>query len=135
MANANMTSVNGNSATFRMEFMVELSAAGAVGTVYGDGVTVVKNGTGLYDVTIVNPGCLELVKNLHCGASLIDTAVGTVKDVGIKTRPAKSTTTGNFTLTFRTVDAAGADVDEAASALAVSVSFVIQTARMSNPLD
>lgn len=135
MANANMTSVFGNSARFQMEGLVVLSAAGAVSSYNGDGVSVVKNGTGLYDITVTNPAQLELVKVLHCNASLIDAAIGTVKDVGVKTIVAKNATSGSFTMTIRTVDAAGADVDEATDALTVSFSFVIQTARMSNPLD
>jgi hypothetical protein len=135
MANANMTSMFGNSARFCMEGQVDLSAAGAVTAYRGDGVTVAKNGTGLYDVTIDNPAELRLVKVLDCGSDLVDTAVGTVKDVGIKSTPSQSSTTGKFAMTLRTVDAAGADVDEAASTLTVSFRFVIQTARMTNPLD
>lgn len=135
MANANKTTIYGNSARFEMEGQVDLSAAGAVSDYRGDGVTVAKNGTGLYDITVDNPAELELVEVLDCGASLVDTAVGTVKDVGVKTAPAKNSTSGSFTMTIRTVDALGADVDEAASALTVSFRFVIRTARMTNPLD
>lgn len=135
MANANHATVYGNSARYEMEGQVDLSAAGAVSAYRGDGVTVVKNGTGLYDITFLNPAQMQLVKVLHCTASLVDTAIGTVKDVGVKTPPALSATTGNFTMTVRTVNAAGADVDEATDALTVSFGFVIQTARMTNPLD
>src|SRR5512139_1017637 len=135
MSNTNKTTMYGNSARFEMEGQVDLSAAGAVSAYRGDGVTVAKNGTGLYDITVSNPSQLELVKVLHCDASLVDTAVGTVKDVGVKTTVAKNSTTGSFTMTVRTVDATGADVDEATNGLTVSFSFVIQTARMTNPLD
>jgi hypothetical protein len=135
MSNTNKTSMYGNSARFEMEGTFALSAAGAVGAVTGDGVSVVKNGTGLYDITVTNPSGLELVKVMAAGADLIDTAVGTVKDVGVKTPPAKSATTGNFTMTVRTVNAAGADVDEATDACTIGFRFVIQCARMSNPLD
>ena len=135
MANANMTTIFGNSARFQMEGSVVLSAAGAVTSYTGDGVTVVKNGTGLYDITVTNPSQLELVKMLSCGAFLVDTATGTVKDVAVKTQVAKNATTGSFTMTIRTVDAAGADVDEATNGLNVCFNFVIQTARMTNPLD
>ena len=135
MANANSQTVYGNSARFVMEGLMVLSSAGAVSSYTGDGVTVVKNGTGLYDITVTNPAQLELVKVLFAGASLVDTAIGTVKDVGVKTTVAKNATTGSFTMTVRTVDAAGADVDEATNGLTVCFSFVIQTARMTNPLD
>jgi hypothetical protein len=135
MSNTNKTSMYGNSARFEMEGQVDLSAAGAVSASRGDGVTVVKNGTGLYDITVTNPSHLELVKVMACGADLVDAAIGTVKDVGVKTTVAKNATSGSFTMTIRTVDAAGADVDEAANALTVGFRFVIQTARMSNPLD
>jgi hypothetical protein len=135
MANANSTTVYGNSARFEMEGQVDLGSTGAVVAARGDGVSVVKNGTGLYDITVVNPAQLELVHVLDAGAALVDTAVGTVKGVGVKTPPAKNATSGSFTMTIRTVDAAGADVDEAASALTVSFRFVTRTRRMTNPLD
>lgn len=135
MSNTNKTSMYGNSHRFAMEGSMVLSAAGAVSSYTGDGVTVVKNGTGLYDITVSNPSQLELVKMLKCGAYLVDTAIGTVKDVGVKTQVAKNATTGAFTMTVRTVDAAGADVDEATNGLTVCFDFVIQTSRMTNPLD
>jgi hypothetical protein len=135
MSNTNKTSMYGNSHRFAMEGSMVLSAAGAVSSYTGDGVTVVKNGVGLYDITVSNPSQLELVNMLKCGAYLVDTAVGTVKDVGVKTQVAKNATTGAFTMTVRTVDAAGADVDEATNGLTVCFDFVIQTSRMTNPLD
>lgn len=135
MSATNTRTIYGNSARFEMEGQVDLSAAGAVLAYRGDGVTVAKNGTGLYDITVTNPSELSLVEVLHCDVALVDTAVGTVKDVGIKTTVAKNATTGSFTMTFRTVDAAGADVDEATDALTVSFSFVIRTSVMTNPLD
>lgn len=135
MSATNTRTIYGNSARFEMEGQVDLSAAGAVLAYRGDGVTVAKNGTGLYDITVTNPSELSLVEVLHCDVALVDTAVGTVKDVGIKTTVAKNATTGSFTMTFRTVDAAGADVDEATNALTVSFSFVIRTSVMTNPLD
>lgn len=135
MSNTNKTSMYGNSARFEMEGQVDLSAAGAVSATRGDGVTVTKNGTGLYDVVVSNPSSLELVTVLACGADLTDATIGTVKDVGIETTVSKNATTGAFNFTFHTVDAAGADVDEATSTLTVGFRFVIQTARMSNPLD
>lgn len=135
MSNTNKTSMYGNSARFEMEGAISLSAAGAVSSYTGDGVTVTKNGVGLYDIVVANPSELEVVKVLKCSASLADAAVGTVKDVGVETAVAKDATTGDFEMTIHTVDAAGADVDEATSALTVYWSFVVQTARMSNPLD
>lgn len=135
MSNTNKTSLFGNSARFQMEGTITLSAAGAVTATTGDGATAVKNGTGLYDITVSNPSQLEVVKVLGGSCNLVDTAIGTVKDTGVKTAPAKNTTTGALTMTVRTVDAAGADVDEAASGLTLSWAFCVQTARMSNPLD
>jgi hypothetical protein len=122
-----------NYGTMRGEGTVVLSAAGAVSSYRGDGVTVVKNGTGLYDITIDNPSEEKLVEVLSCGAHLIDTAVGTVKDVGVKSEPSQSSTTGKFAMTIRTVDAAGADVNEATNALSVSFSWVLRVRKMTNP--
>ena len=122
-----------NGHRLQVEGQIDLSAAGAVTAYRGDGVTVVKNGVGLYDITVQNPAGLKLYKKLFTNASLEDAAVGTVKDVGVKSLT-QSSTTGAFLMTVRTVDAAGADVDEAASTLTVSFSFVVQTANMSNPL-
>lgn len=121
-----------NYARFEVEGQVDLSAAGAVSAYRGDGITVEKNGTGLYEVTVANPAELKLVKKLKTEAHLEDAAVGTVKDVGVKSLTQQSD--GTFLLIVRTVDAAGADVDEAASALTVSFGFVIQTQNMSMPL-
>lgn len=135
MSNTNKTSLFGNSNRFEMEGTIALSAAGAVSSYTGDGVTVTKNGTGLYDIVVSNPSQLELVKVLSAECNLIDAAVGTVKDAGVETTVAKNATTGAFTMTVHTVDAAGADVDEATSALSLAWSFVIQFARMTNPLD
>lgn len=119
--------------TLRGEGILSLSAAGAVLSVTGDGVAAVKNGTGLYDLTIDNPGEERLFEVLMAGSHLVDTAVGTVKDVGVKSEPSQSSTTGKFAMTLRTVDGAGADVDEAASALKVAFTWVIRTNRMTNP--
>jgi hypothetical protein len=119
-----------NAGRMEVEGQFELSAAGAVGTVRGDGVSVVKNGTGLYDITVTNPAGVKLYKELYSGAELKDAAVGTVKDVGVKSL-SQSSTNDSFTMTVRTVDAAGADVDEATNALTVSFSFVIQTTALS----
>lgn len=131
----NTVTIYGNSYRYEMEGSMVLSAAGAVSSDRGEGVAVVKNGTGLYDITFDNPGELRLVEVLSCGAHLVDTAVGTVKDVGVKSEPSQSSTTGKFSMTVRTVDAAGADVDEAASALTVAFHFVIRVGRVTNPLD
>jgi hypothetical protein len=131
---SNNTTIYGNYARFQMEGQFELSAAGAVGTVRGDGVSVTKNGTGLYDIVIKNPAQLRLVTVLSCGADLQDAAIGTVKDVGVETTVTQDSTTGDFEMTVHTVDGAGADVDEATSALTVSFNFVLQHARMTNPL-
>jgi hypothetical protein len=122
-----------NYATLRVEGMVALSAAGAVGAVVGDGLTVTKTNTGLYSVNYSNPDDVILNEVIGCGAHLVDAAVGTVKDVGIETKPAQTASTGDIAMVFHTVDAAGADVDEATSALEVAFYFVVRTRRMTNP--
>lgn len=129
----NTVNMTNNYATCRVSGTVTLSAAGAVSSYKGDGITVVKNGTGLYDITWANPSELVLHENLEAGADLIDTAVGTVKDVGVKAQWTQSSSTGDLTMTVRTVDAAGADVDEATNGLTVSFYGVFRYARMTNP--
>ena len=112
-----------------MEASVPLSSAGAVGTVVGQGATCVKSNTGLYTVTISNPTGLMLSAVLNSSATLRDAAVGTIKDVGVKS-VTQDSTTGAIEIVFRTVNAAGADTDEATDALVVDVSAVIQTGPM-----
>lgn len=127
------TSIFNNYATLRVEGMVALSAAGAVVSSVGDGVTVTKTGTGLYTVTYSNPDDLMLYEVISCGADLVDATIGTVKDVGIETKPAQTASTGDMAMVFHTVDAAGADVDEATSTLEVAFNFVVRTRRMTMP--
>jgi hypothetical protein len=134
MSANNLSSVFGNSYRFEMEGQCDISAAAAVTATRGQGASGARSAAGVYAVTIKNPGELKLVEVLDAGASLMDAAVGTVKDVGVVSL-AQSATTGDFTLTFRTVDAAGANVDEAASTLTVGWRFVIRTNRVTNPLD
>lgn len=123
-----------NYGTMRIEGMVNLSAAGAVSSYRGDGITVAKTGTGLYTVTYQNPAEFILHETLGVGAHLVDATIGTVKDVGVEVEPAQLTDgTGNITMVFHTVDGAGADVDEATSALVVAFYMVIRTIRMTQP--
>lgn len=132
MATGQMTT--NNYGTFRVEGMVNLSSAGAVSSSRGDNITVAKTGTGLYKVTFKNPDEFILHEVLGCGAHLVDATIGTVKDVGIESEPTQLTDgTGDIEMVFHTVDAAGADVDEATSALVVSFYFVIRTIRMTQP--
>jgi hypothetical protein len=128
-----METVFSNYARFECEGQFDLSSAGAVSAYRGDGVTVVKNGTGLYDITVKNPSKLKLYKKLFTASALQDASIGTVKDTGVKSL-SQSATDDSFAMTVRTVDAAGADVDEATDACTVSFKFVIQTQNMSNPL-
>lgn len=130
-----VTIMNNNYATMRVEGTVTLSSSGTVSSYKGDGITVAKNGTGLYDVTWANPAEMVLHENLGAGAHLVDAAIGTVKDVGVKAQWSQSTTTGDLTMTIRTVDAAGADVDEATDGLTVAFYGVFRYARMTNPFD
>lgn len=130
-----MTSITNNYATMRVEGTVTLSAAGAVASYKGDGVTVAKNGTGLYDVSFANHSGLVLNENLGAGAHLVDAAVGTVKDVGVKAQFTQDADTGVLTMTVRTVDAAGADVDEATDACTISFYGVFRHARMTHPFE
>lgn len=134
MSANNTVTVFGNSHRFEMEGQCDISAAAAVTATRGQGASGARSAAGVYAVTIKNPGELKLVEVLHAEASLMDATVGTVKDVGVVSL-AQDSESGDITMTFRTVDAAGANVDEATSALTVSWSFVIRTARMTNPLD
>lgn len=126
-----ITSQFANFGRLEIEGQVDLSAAGAVVATRGDGASTVKNDTGLYDVTIRNPWGHVLNEVLFSVAGLQDAAVGTTKDVGVKS--ITQNTDGTFKITLRTVDAAGADVDEAASTLTVSYSVVLRVCRMTNP--
>lgn len=123
-------SIHNNVAKFVVEGQMVLSAAGAVTSYTGDNITVAKNGTGLYDITVKNPSGLKMYKKLFTAAALEDSAIGTVKDVGVKSLT-QSSTDDSFTMTVRTVDAAGADVDEATNGLTVSFMFVVQTTALS----
>lgn len=122
-----------NYATMRIEGRAALSAAGAVSSYVGDGITVTKNGTGLYDVSYTNPDKHRVFEVIGYGASLADATIGTVKDVGVETQPAQSATADEITMTFHTVDAAGADVDEATTALDVCFWMVVRVNRMTMP--
>jgi hypothetical protein len=77
---------------------------------------------------------MKLVELLHAGASLMDAAIGTVKDVGVKSVTQATDGTDAVVVTLRTVDAAGADAEEATNALTVSFHAVIRTHKMTNPL-
>ena len=125
-------SVFNNYARFQVEGQVDLSSTGAVTAYRGDNITVAKTATGQYTVTVKNPSQLKSYETLNTGANLQDTAIGTVKDVGVVSL-SFSSSTGNWTFIVRTVDAAGADVDEASSALTVSFNFVVRTNRMTMP--
>lgn len=126
--------ITNNYGTLRVEGMVNLSSAGAVSSYRGDEVSVAKTGTGLYTVTYKNSSEFILHEVLNCGADLVDATIGTVKDVGIEVEPAQLTDgTGDMTMVFHTVDAAGADVDEATTALVVAFNFVVRTIRMTQP--
>lgn len=129
------TAITNNYATLRVEGMVALSAAGAVSSYVGDGITVTKLGTGTYTVSFANSDELILHEVLGCGAHLVDATIGTVKDVGIESKPTQDSDSGDMSMVFHTVDGAGADVDEATSALEVAFYFVVRTRRMTNPLD
>lgn len=126
------SSMFNNYARLEIEASAALSAAGAVDSYVGDGVTCAKNGTGLYEFTVANPMGIVLNEVLGAAATLRDAAVGTVKDVGIKSVTQNSD--GSFLIIARTVDAAGADVDEAGTALTLDVSAVLRTRDMGNPL-
>jgi hypothetical protein len=131
---ATMAMTTNNYGTMRVEGMVNLSAAGAVSSSRGDGISVAKTGTGLYTVTFKNHDEYILHEVLGVGAHLVDATIGTVKDVGIESEPTQLTDgTGDITFVFHTVDAAGADVDEATSALVVAFYFVMRTIRMTQP--
>jgi hypothetical protein len=122
-----------NYARLELEASVDLSAAGAVSATRGDGVSVEKNGVGLYEITVANPQGHILNEVLGSSCTVRDAAVGTVKDCGIKS-VTQVAATGAFLIIARTVDAAGADVNEATNALTLDVRAVIRTRSMGNPL-
>jgi hypothetical protein len=126
------TSMFNTYARLELEASAALSAAGAVSSTTGDEVTCAKNGTGLYEFTFRNPMGVVLNEVIGAVATLRDAAVGTVKDVGIKSVTQASD--GTFLVIARTVNAAGADVDEATDALTLDVRAVIRTRDMGGQL-
>jgi hypothetical protein len=126
------TSMYNTYGRLELEGSVDLSAAGAVTAARGDGVAVVKNGTGLYEATFSNPFGAVLNEVIGSGATMRDTAVGTVKDTGVVS--VTQLADGNIKIIFRTVDAAGADVNEATNVLTVDFYAVIRIRKMGNPL-
>lgn len=111
-----------------LEASASLSAAGAVSATVGDEVTCEKTGTGQYKFTFRNPMAVVLNAVIGAVATVRDPAVGTVKDAGIVS--VTQNAAGNIEVLARTVDAAGADVNEATSALNLDVRAVIRTRSM-----
>lgn len=123
-----------NYATWRIEGSFDLDSSGEVTATRGDGITMGHSGTGLYEATVKGSQGMKVVEVLHAVAGLMDAAVGTVKDVGIKSVAQATDGTDDVTITVRTVDAAGADVEEAANACTVSFAVVIRCRKMTSTL-
>jgi hypothetical protein len=123
-----------NYATWRIEGSIDLDSSGEITATRGDGMTAGHSTTGLYEITVKGAQGMKLVELLHAGASLMDAAIGTVKDVGVKSVTQATDGTDAVVVTLRTVDAAGADAEEATNALTVSFHAVIRTHKMTNPL-
>jgi hypothetical protein len=117
-----------NYARLEIEASALIADDGEVTSYVGDGVTVTTDTTGLYEFVVANPMGIVLNEVLGASATLRDAAVGTVKDVGIKSVTQQAD--GSFLIIARTVDAAGADVDEATTSFTLDVSAVIRTRSM-----
>lgn len=111
-----------------LEGSVDLSAAGAVSATRGDGFSVAKTGTGAYAATWKNNEAFVMNEVIGSMATLRDTAVGTVKDVGVIS--VTQSANGDIVIAFRTVAADGSNADEATNALTVDFSAVLRTRDM-----
>lgn len=129
-------SVYSNFASFTIEGQVDLTAAGEISAVRGDGLSCTYSGSGgSYPLVYKGGGGMKLVQVLSSAAWPSDTqdsatTAGSIESV------AQDADSGNITVTFVTQNAAGgAATEEATAVVTMNVRVVIQTARMSNPLD
>lgn len=126
-----------NYATHTIECQVDITAAGEVDEVRGDSVTCTYDGSGGADyvLTYKAGGNAKLVAVLAAKVDVMDstasdTTAGSVTDI------AQDDDSGDITITFATQAAAGgAAAEEGTAACTLNVRVVLQTARMSNPLD
>lgn len=129
MTNEGMFS-NYAEATLRAQ--VSLSAAGAVSSTRGDGMSCTKTDTGEYTLVYKQGGGVKLVTELKAAGSIKNASACATTRIDV-TSVSQDSDSGDITVVFETNDGAAA-ADEDTAALVVNVEVVIQTARMSNPL-
>lgn len=132
----NTVSLDWNDNKITVEGTFSLSAAAAVlsqtagltsKTVTGQGMSVVKNGTGRYDVTMKTASALDgkpsiqPVEFLYGNANIVATTVATVLDCRILGVPT-ITANGDITFSVITAQTTGAAADTTA---AILVSFMV----------
>lgn len=98
---------------------------GTTKTVRGEGMTVAKNGTGTYDVTVKLASSLDgqpvfqpVEAPLHANASLFGATLATALQARVSA--IATDTSGNLKVTVKTMDATGAAVDTTG---AITVTF------------
>jgi hypothetical protein len=126
-----------NYATHTIMGQVDITDAGEVDEVRGDHLTCTYDGSGgtAYVLTYKAGGNAKLVSVLYAKASVMDTLDSATTDCSISD-VSQDSETGDIEVTFATQNAAGgAATEEATAACTLNVHVVIQTARMSNPLD
>lgn len=132
---ATMNTVFHNDYRYEIEGSFDLSAAAAVltisypagqtKTVRGKGMSVVKNGTGTYDVTVklsstVSGPTFQSVELLDADAKIVATTVATALDARVAS--VLLSTAGDLVIKVQTTQTTGAAADTTA---AVTVSFQV----------
>ncbi len=126
-----------NYATHTIEGQVDCTAAGEVDEVRGDHLACTYDGSGGADyvLTYKAGGNAKLVQVLSAKIDVMDTTACDTTAASI-TDISQDDDTGDISITFATQNAAGgAATEEATAVFTLNVRVVIQTARMSNPLD
>ena len=131
-----------NSARYVIEGSFDLSAGAAVQnitdgvetkTVRGEGMSVAKNGTGTYDVTVKLASSLDgkpvfqPVELLYGNANFIGTTLATTLDARIKS--VALDTSGNLVISVITAQTTGAAADTT-GAITVAFQVIVATQRM-----
>lgn len=119
-------------ARVEVEAQVDLSAAGAVSAVRGDGITCTKTDTGEYTLTLKAGGGLKLVQKLKAAGTIEDASACATARIDIVDVD-QDADSDDVTVVFETNDGTSA-ADEDTAALTVNIELVFQSARMSNPL-
>ncbi len=126
-----------NYATLEIVGQIDCSAAGEVSAVRGDGLSCTYDGSGGADyvLTYKAGGGLRMVKVLYALITVMDTSACDTTAASI-TAMTQDADDDDIHVTFATQNAAGGSATEEGTAVfTLNVHVVIQTARMSNPLD